>query len=98
MKLSELVSSADLPGAKILGGEAEQVDINHIAEDSRRVEPGCLFVAVKGGTTDGHLFVAQALEHGAVAVAGARQERPESLPESVLYVHVPDDRRAVAVF
>src|SRR6478609_8535406 len=99
MKLSELVSAANMPGSLILGGsEHQDVDIRHIAEDSRRVEEGCLFVAVKGSTTDGHRFIRQALEKGAVAVAGSHEERPGDLQLNVPYVYVPDDRRAVALF
>ncbi len=97
MNLSDLLAAANMQGAGILGSAAE-VDVKHIAEDSRRVEPGCLFVAVKGRMSDGHRFIPQALEGGAVAVAGTREQRPEGLPESVPYVHVPDDRRAVALF
>lgn len=33
--------------------------------DSRKVEPGAFFVAIKGMKTDGHLFIAQAIERGA---------------------------------
>lgn len=77
-------------------GVAPDADIRHIAEDSRRVEPGSLFVAVKGSAHDGHKFISQALENGAVAVAGSRQERPADLPGDVPYVYVPDDRAAVA--
>jgi UDP-N-acetylmuramoyl-L-alanyl-D-glutamate--2,6-diaminopimelate ligase len=36
------------------------------------------------------------LQRGAVAVAGEREERPADLPEGMPYVHVPDDRQAVA--
>lgn len=98
MNLTQLLSRAIIPNTKILdGSEIGQVDIVHIAEDSRRVEPGSLFVAVHGKTTDGHRFIPQALAQGAVAVAGTREERPDELPSDVPYVHVPDDRTAVAI-
>ena len=97
MKLDELLSIAQMPGARVLGGD-NQVNITHIAEDSRRVEPGSLFVAVQGSVNDGHRFVPQALERGAAAVAGEREERPERLPDNVPYVHVPSSRQAVALF
>jgi UDP-N-acetylmuramoyl-L-alanyl-D-glutamate--2,6-diaminopimelate ligase len=96
MELSKLLSAASLDGAATLG-EALEVDITHIAEDSRRVEAGSIFVAVRGKTADGHRFIPQALAAGAVAVAGSREERPDGLPDGVPYVHVPDDRRAVAL-
>jgi UDP-N-acetylmuramoyl-L-alanyl-D-glutamate--2,6-diaminopimelate ligase len=95
MQLTSLMRDADIAGSSILGQD-QQLDITHIAEDSRRVEPGGLFVAVRGSVYDGHRFIPQALERGAVAVAGSRMERPEGLPESVPYVHVPDDRKSVA--
>lgn len=45
------------------------IAITGIADDSRKVEPGNLFVAVRGLRTDGHDYVGQAIERGAVAVA-----------------------------
>lgn len=95
MELDRLVRDAGISGSKILG-LSEQVDIAHIAEDSRRVERGSLFVAVKGSAYDGHRFIPDALERGAVAVAGEMGERPAEMPDGVPYVYVPDDRRAVA--
>ncbi len=98
MDLTQLLSSATIPDTRILGdGGARQVEITQIAEDSRRVEPGGLFVAVRGKTSDGHHFIPQALAAGAVAVAGTREKRPAELPENMPYVRVPDDRKAVAL-
>jgi UDP-N-acetylmuramoyl-L-alanyl-D-glutamate--2,6-diaminopimelate ligase len=95
MELRQLVAESGISGAQIFAA-VSQVDITYIAEDSRRVEPGGLFVAVRGSNRDGHDFVPQALRAGAVAVAGSRQERPQDLPGEVPYVYVPDDRKAVA--
>lgn len=41
--------------------------IEHVAFDSRKVQPGSLFVALQGGYTDGHNYLQQALGSGAVA-------------------------------
>lgn len=49
-------------------GGNQQVHIAGIAYDSRQVQPGFLFVAVEGFTTDGHRYVEQAVSRGAVAV------------------------------
>lgn len=95
MKLSLLVEQANIRDAAILGGDAS-VEITHIAENSQQARPGTLFVAVRGSVHDGHKFVADALKRGAMAVAGVLAERPDGLPENVPYVHVPDDRSAVA--
>jgi UDP-N-acetylmuramoyl-L-alanyl-D-glutamate--2,6-diaminopimelate ligase len=46
------------------------VEITGIAIDSRTVKPGYLFVAMKGGSADGHNYIPKAIENGAVAVVG----------------------------
>jgi UDP-N-acetylmuramoyl-L-alanyl-D-glutamate--2,6-diaminopimelate ligase len=60
-----------------------------ITDDSRSVRPGALFVAVRGSTRDGHEFLAQAEENGAVAAIVEESGRT-SLPAIV----VSDGRRA----
>src|SRR4051812_44185591 len=96
MNLQQLLTSANIPDAYILDGDPN-AEITHIAENSRMSQAGTLFVAVKGSVHDGHRFIASALERGAVAVAGTRTVRPDDLPEGVPYLHVPDDRKAVAL-
>lgn len=98
MNLQQLLTSAAIEYANILSpsGTDADVEIIHIAENSRLVQPGGLFVAVVGSVHDGHKFVADALERGAVAVAGVRDTRPDDLPASVPYLHVPNDRQAMA--
>ena len=49
-------------------------EITSICYDSRRVQPGALFVALKGEKVDGSIFVSQALEKGAVAVLSETAE------------------------
>jgi UDP-N-acetylmuramoyl-L-alanyl-D-glutamate--2,6-diaminopimelate ligase len=44
------------------------VEVSGIQVDSRKIAPGCCFVAVQGTQSDGHLFIDQAIEKGAVAV------------------------------
>ncbi|MEX2220110.1 MAG: UDP-N-acetylmuramoyl-L-alanyl-D-glutamate--2,6-diaminopimelate ligase [Phycisphaerales bacterium] len=65
MDLEQLV--AGLP-VRALAGAARGVIIRELTEDSRRVEPGSLFVARRGTKTDGKRFVADALAAGAVAL------------------------------
>ncbi|MGI4787389.1 MAG: UDP-N-acetylmuramoyl-L-alanyl-D-glutamate--2,6-diaminopimelate ligase [Janthinobacterium lividum] len=63
MKLSELIQI--LPGAQRQGND---VEITDIAYDSRAVTPGALFVALRGANSDGHDYIAQALNKGAAAL------------------------------
>ena len=66
-----------------------------LTADSRKVEPGFVFLAVPGTAADGRLFAAKAAAAGAVAMV-AEGERPADLPESVTYLSVPDARRALS--
>lgn len=79
-----------LPDAQFVG--CHDWEISGCTSDSRRLDPGQVFVAVRGSKHDGHAFVAQALERGA---AGVVVERP--CPEAGrLQVVVPDSREALA--
>lgn len=69
---------------------AENPDVLNITTDSREVEPGSLFVAVRGHTVDGHRFAGQAVERGAVAVMV--EEPVADVPASIPQVVVPDTR------
>ncbi|NLE77269.1 MAG: hypothetical protein GX605_11030 [Chloroflexi bacterium] len=89
---------AEIAGWRFVGagqGPAwwERLLVRGFTEDSRRVRPGDLFVAVPGVSVDGVRFVPQALEQGAVAVMSQRE--PEVTP-TVPWVVVPDARLALA--
>jgi UDP-N-acetylmuramoyl-L-alanyl-D-glutamate--2,6-diaminopimelate ligase len=77
-------------------GAMDKIDVTGLAFDSRRVEAGNLFVAIPGGQTDGHLFIAQAIERGAVAIVGERPPAEVLLSNEVPYVRVPDSHAALA--
>jgi UDP-N-acetylmuramoyl-L-alanyl-D-glutamate--2,6-diaminopimelate ligase len=65
--------------------------ISGISIDSRKVEPGDLFIARRGGSMDGHAFIPTAIERGAVAVVG--EQEITSLP--VPYFRVVNSIEAV---
>ncbi|HEY2122716.1 MAG TPA: Mur ligase domain-containing protein, partial [Chthoniobacterales bacterium] len=67
-------------------------EITGIRYDSRRVVPGDLFVAVKGLVSDGHAFIEQAVEKGAVAVVGEQS----ALSRRATLIVVPNSRAALA--
>lgn len=63
-----------------------------VVTDSRAVQPGNLFVALRGERFDAHEFAAQAVDAGATAVV---VERGTSLPDHVSAVEVGDTLRAL---
>ncbi|HSL44247.1 MAG TPA: UDP-N-acetylmuramoyl-L-alanyl-D-glutamate--2,6-diaminopimelate ligase [Anaerolineales bacterium] len=65
--------------------------ITGISIDSRAVRPGHLFVAMKGGSTDGHDYIQKAIEHGASAVVGEREIKDLAVP----YIRLENPRRAL---
>ena len=83
---SEVLAATDGQGPG--GWRASGVTI-----DSRTVQPGDLFVAIKGPNFDGHRFVDEALRRG--AVAALVQRRPEGLDDGARLVRVKDSLRGL---
>ncbi|HSZ27072.1 MAG TPA: UDP-N-acetylmuramoyl-L-alanyl-D-glutamate--2,6-diaminopimelate ligase [Chthoniobacterales bacterium] len=88
MQLADLVQRLS---AKSIHGSLDR-EITGVRYDSRRVTPGNLFVAVRGTTFDGHSFIEQAVDKGAVAVVGERA----ALSQRATAIVVPDSRGALA--
>ena len=92
MKLSELLK---LVKPIAIVGDAE-VEITGVNIDSRKIENGHLFVAIKGTQTDGHRFIPKALELGAKAVLCEEMPDEETIGNSgVTYVQVASTEEAV---
>ena len=93
MRLSELLKYVE--PITIVGNS--DVDITGVNIDSRKIEKGHLFVAIKGTQTDGHRFIPKALELGAVAVLC--EDLPKSVAEQggegITYVQVASTEGAV---
>ena len=82
MKLSELLKSVSILQ---IAGSAE-TEITGVNIDSRKIEKGHLFVAIKGTQTDGHKFIAKAIELGATAILC--EDMPEEKIEGISYLQV----------
>ena len=68
------------------------IPVTGISIDSRAVKSGHLFVAMKGGSVDGHDYIPRAIENGAVAVVGEHEvEQTISVP----YIQLENSRRAL---
>ena len=70
--------------------------VTGIAYDSRRVEPGQIFVALKGQHADGSQFARQAIERGASAIV-SEEAVPPGLAVHVPWAIVEDARLALAL-
>ncbi len=89
MKLNELLKN--VKPICIIG--SDDIDITGVNIDSRKIETGHLFVAIKGTQTDGHKFIPKALELGASAVLC--EDIPEENVAGVTYVQVESTESAV---
>lgn len=76
----------------------DNIDIDHVAGDSRKVGPNGLFVAIRGVEVDGHLFIDKAVKNGAIAIVceAAPANRAHRYP-GVAFARVRDSRSALAV-
>lgn len=82
MKLNELVKN--ITPLNIIG--SADVEITGVNIDSRRIQDGHLFVAMKGTQVDGHTFIGKAISLGAKAVLC--EDLPEEKADGVTYVQV----------
>ena len=89
MKLNQLIK--DCQPVQIVGEEGREVKSVQI--DSRRVQPGDLFVALRGTQVDGHEYIEKAIGQGATAVVC--ESLPQHVSEDVTYLMYPDTELAV---
>ncbi|HBV52675.1 MAG TPA: UDP-N-acetylmuramoyl-tripeptide--D-alanyl-D-alanine ligase, partial [Clostridiales bacterium] len=69
MKLT-LEKIAEFTGGSVRGNK--EITVRSASIDSRKLEPDCLFIALKGERTDGHLYIDQAFASGAAAALTIR--------------------------
>ncbi len=71
-----------------------ELECERLEYDSRRVQNGCVFVAVPGTRTDGTDFIEDAIERGAIAIVA---QKGVSIPQDVTQVIVEDARKALSL-
>lgn len=81
-----------IQGSKITGDK--KVEITSIEHDSRKISAGSLFVCMEGAHFDGHKFISQAKESGAVAIITTRENIPA---ENISVLTVPNLLNALSV-
>ena len=86
-----------LEGIKAKGNV--DLEIKGIEKNSKEVKEGYMFVAIKGFSTDGHQYVENAIENGAIAVMVEEgcDLKALNIPENVTILMVPDTRIALAI-
>ena len=89
MKLDEILSGINI--VEIKGNITRE--ISGLEIDSRKIEPGHMFVAVKGTQTDGHAYIGKAVEKGASVIVC--ETYPDNLDSDITYIKVIDTEEVV---
>ena len=89
MKLQQLIQPC--APRKVVGSLDKEV--TGIEIDSRRIQPGAVFVAMRGTQVDGHAYIGKAIELGATAVVC--EQLPDETADGVTYLVYPDTEEVV---
>jgi UDP-N-acetylmuramoyl-L-alanyl-D-glutamate--2,6-diaminopimelate ligase len=89
MKLEKLIGG--ITANYIIGDTS--IEITGINIDSRLIEEGHVFVAVKGTQTDGHVYIEKAIEKGASAIVC--ETIPANITDHITYIQVPNSEDIV---
>ena len=89
--LKEIIYGVGIVGVK----GSTNIAVEHVAYDSRKVVSYTMFVALRGTQVDGHDYISQAIEDGALSVVC--EEFPAEINDSVTYIKVADSAQALGV-
>src|ERR1043165_2125740 len=95
MKLEEILRTLDDATIPSTFNGFSSSEIRGLVYDSRQVQPGDLFVAVRGHRADGHRYLSEAVRRGAIAAVVEEADSPAS--GSIPLILVSDSRRALAL-
>ena len=95
MKLNEMLVGLD--GLKVKGDLEKE--ITGLENNSKEVKKGFLFIAIKGFSADGHEYIENAIENGAVAVMVEEgcNLKQINIPEDVTIIMAKDTRQGLAI-
>jgi len=91
MLLKDLLYKVNIEA--VLG--STDVGIQKIEFDSRKIEFNDVFIALKGVSSDGHLYIQQTISKGAVAIIC--QEKPNTIVNGITYIIVKNSQEALAI-
>jgi len=90
LEIQEIINAC---GGRILSGIEKPLVITNITTDTREMKAGALFIPIKGERVDGHDFISQAVENGAVCALTEKQSNPTDVDIPLIYVN--STRRAL---
>lgn len=97
MRLDRIITGS---GCTVIGGN-DKTEVTAIHNDSRKVTPGSLFVAVKGYAADGHAYIPKAIEMGASVIVFEDQDSTETFMQNckkeIAWVKAESSRLALAL-
>jgi UDP-N-acetylmuramoyl-L-alanyl-D-glutamate--2,6-diaminopimelate ligase len=91
VNLQKLLENVDITSTS----GARDLNISGIAGDHRKIQPGYAFICYEGISVDGHTFISQAIQNGAVAIIGDKPP-PVNFPENVTYIQTSNGRIALS--
>jgi len=96
IQLTDMIERIAAVGLLTAYTPGEQTEYDHLTDDSRKVGPMSCFVAVRGGSRDGHRFIETTIKSGAgVIVCEAAPGQSSSAASGISFVTVTDSRRAL---
>ncbi|WP_258103546.1 UDP-N-acetylmuramoyl-L-alanyl-D-glutamate--2,6-diaminopimelate ligase [Marinoscillum sp. MHG1-6] len=72
-----------------------EIEVSSLTFDSRKVEKGSMFFAIKGLSSDGHTFIPKAIENGATVIVC--ETLPASLDDKLAYIQVENSAAAMGI-
>ena len=93
MILDRIIEGCDVISVRGNAG----TEIRSVCNDSRKVVPGALFVAVKGFASDGHDYINAVVEKGASAIIYEDEAKVGDVPQNIALVQVKSSRYALAI-
>ena len=92
MRLGDLLEKLEY---KCVQGSTDR-EISAVINDSRKIQPGCLFICIEGANFDGHKFALSAVEMGAAALVVSKDIDPGIAEKDVTVIRVENTRYAMA--
>ena len=97
MRRCTLEEVARFSGGRLIKGDPS-LPVDRLHTDTRTLTAGDCFVALQGDRFDGHTFVAQVRNHGAVAAVVSNPLVASDLPDDLGLVEVPNTLEALQRF